>query len=295
LIRRAEGKRKWLVHPDRTTVQLGDSHATVRPEVKFPSGDPSCNEIRFYSEAPDCYRLKDFEDAGYVIARSDWAIPADSASMLIARSGFFGRSHRHADDFGFEWFEQGRKLVSEGGKYANTGDEWDSYFHSTRAHNTIEIDGHDYSLEDNYGNAAKIVKKFYRGIILVLQVEHEDLGVWIRRRIDYHPGEDLEIKDTVRSGRRHIYVQWHHFSPAFALSGGAGGFELDDGDLLVDLKAVSSCGDDTEYSLIKGQLEPQIQGWTSPEDRVLHARWALGVTCEAKNATFEAHYVLGHR
>jgi hypothetical protein len=89
IIARAEDKKKWLVHPDLTTVALGDSTPELRPDVEFPPGDPFCDGIRSFGESPDCYQLRHFSDVGYVIVRSDWAIPAADASMLFAQGGFF--------------------------------------------------------------------------------------------------------------------------------------------------------------------------------------------------------------
>jgi hypothetical protein len=83
------------------------------------------------------------------------------------------------------------------------------------------------------------------------------------------------------------------FARAFDLSGSAGRFELDDGEMLVELRTSTSCGGDTHYKKIRGQLEPRIQGWVSLAERERHKRWALGVECKARNATLEARYKVG--
>jgi len=114
-----------------------------------------------------------------------------------------------------------------------------------------------------------------------------------RRQIDYRPGEELKIKDSVRSDRPRSYVQWHHFAPAFELSGNAESFELEDGEMLVDLTTSTSCGDETRYRKIRGRSERRIQGWVSLAERERHERWVLGVECHARNATLEARYEVG--
>jgi hypothetical protein len=252
-LRRAEKQKKWLVHPDLTTVSLGDSAPTFRSDVKIPLGDPDCEDVLFYTYDPSCYFLRRFEEVGYIVVRSDWAIPAEDASMLFVQGGFFNNTHRHADDFSFEWFERGRKILSDSGKYGYTGDKWE-YFGSTRAHNTVEVDGSDHSKhpDDAYGDATEMAKTTNGGMRVLLQVHHGDLGFWHRRQIDYRPGEELRIKDTVRSDRVRDYIQWHHFAQAFELSGDAGRFEIDDGEVLVELTTSTSCGDETEYMMIKG-------------------------------------------
>jgi hypothetical protein len=240
--------------------------------------------------------LRHLRDAGYVIVRSDWAIPAKDASMLFIQGGFFNRSHRQSDDFSFEWFERGRKILSDSGKYHYNADDWRSYFTSTRAHNTIEVDGLDFPSKNQkhaYGSGVKLARRTGKGVTIIMQVENQVLQVQHRRRIDYRPGQELSIKDTVRSDRPRVYVQWHHFASAFELSGDGGRFALDDGDILIDLEASTSCGRDTKYERIKGQRRPRIQGWASTDHLERHRRWALGVECKAQNATFEARYELG--
>jgi hypothetical protein len=129
---------------------------------------------------------------------------------------------------------------------------------------------------------------------VIMQVRHDypDLQVWHRRQIDYRPGEELRVKDTVRSDRPRVYIQWHHFARAFELYGDDGHFELDDGEMLVELETSTSCHDSTKYRKIKGQREPYLQGWASLEDRERHPRWALGVECEARSATFGARFAI---
>jgi hypothetical protein len=288
----AARQTRWLVHPDLTTVAMSDSSPKLQPDLTLPSGNPGCDGIQTYSEAPTCYMLRHFRDVGYVIIRSDWAIPSDEASMLFVQGGFFNPTHRQADDFSFEWFEHGRKILSDSGHYGYTRDKWERYFDSTRAHNTIEVDGQDYSTREDgaYGNAVRSARRSTEGVRIVLQVYHDDLEFWHRRQIDYRPGEELEIKDSMRSDGSRTYVQWHHFAPAFELSGNAASFELDDGEMLVELTTSTSCGDETRYRKIRGRSEAPIQGWVSLAARERHERWALGVECQARNATLEARY-----
>jgi hypothetical protein len=290
----AARQTRWLVHPDLTTVAMSDSAPVLQPNLSLPSGNPECAGTQSYGEAPTCYILRHFRDIGYVIFRSDWAIPPDAASMIFVQGGFFNPTHRQADDFSFEWFEQGHKILSDSVHYGYTNDKWERYFASTRAHNTIEVDGQDYSTGEGgaYGDAVRMARQSADGVRIILQVHHDDLGFWHRRQIDYRPGEELRIKDAVRSNRPRVYVQWHHFDRAFELLGNAGRFELDDGKLLVELTTSASCGDGTKYMKIRGQREPRIQGWASVAARERHRRWALGVECKARNATIEARYVL---
>jgi Heparinase II/III N-terminus len=96
VLARAKEVEKWLVFPDQTLAQIGDSNLELRSrwrrQLALPSGEARCRNVRSYSEARDCYLIKHFEDAGYVIVRSDWAMPAERASMLFLQGGFFNRT-----------------------------------------------------------------------------------------------------------------------------------------------------------------------------------------------------------
>jgi hypothetical protein len=306
VLARADDAKKWLIYPDRTFVLLGDTEAELpakwRETLVTPDGDPGCRGIRAYAASPACYLVKHFKDAGYVIVRSDWAIPAKDASMLFVQGGFFNPAHRDADDLSFEWFEHGRKILSDSGKYAYGDDEWRYYFDSTRAHNTVEVDGADYpnnrgkpEVESLYGNAVERVDQGLDGVRIVMAVDHAELEVEHRREIDYRPGRELTVIDTMRSDRAgpRRYVQWHHFPRAFELTGGQGTFRADDGELAVDVSVRSTCGEKTTYEAVKGQVEPRIQGWDSLATRERQPRWALGVVCAAETATFTARFTLG--
>jgi hypothetical protein len=125
-----------------------------------------------------------------------------------------------------------------------------------------------------------------------MEVEHADLGAWHRREILYSPGQQLIVTDSLRDDDEHRYVQWHHFDSALELSGDDGLFQVSDGNITIDVRISSSCGDLATYKKIKGQTEPRIQGWASIADRERQPRWALGVECAARNATFEARFSL---
>jgi hypothetical protein len=137
ILQRAGANAKWLVHPDLTIVQIGDSDPNLtdryRDRLIMPNGDSNCKSISSYAQSPACYLLRHFEDTGYVVVRSDWAVPTENASMLFVQGGLLNRAHRDYDDLTFEWFDRGRKILSDSGKYTVVPGEWRDYFNSTRA------------------------------------------------------------------------------------------------------------------------------------------------------------------
>jgi hypothetical protein len=144
-----------------------------------------------------------------------------------------------------------------------------------------------------YGSAVERIERSGDGVRIVMEVEHATLKVDHRREIDYRPGQQLIIKDTLRSDAKRRYVQWHHLAREFELSGDAGRFRASDSSVAVQVEVSSSCGERTMYQKVKGQTEPRIQGWASLATRERHPRWALGVVCEAEEASFTARFTIG--
>jgi hypothetical protein len=80
-----------------------------------------------------------FPYSGYYVMRSDWT---PEARYLIFDAGPYGGFHGHEDKLSIELSAFGTLMITDGGAYAYTGDpDGRAYFVSTRAHNTILIDG----------------------------------------------------------------------------------------------------------------------------------------------------------
>ena len=72
--------------------------------------------------------------------RSGWE---RDARYLLLDVGPFGYGHQHEDKLNLLLHAYGRLLLAEGGNYAYDSSEMRRYVLSTRAHNTIRVDGHD--------------------------------------------------------------------------------------------------------------------------------------------------------
>ena len=94
--------------------------------------------------APPAETQAVFKSAGCAIQRSGWG-PLDS--QLVFDTGGLGMltgGHSHADALSLVLFSHGRELLVDPGTCVYNGaPEWRSYFRSTRAHNTVAIDGRD--------------------------------------------------------------------------------------------------------------------------------------------------------
>ena len=123
-----------LTHPDGTIALFNDATTEVAP---------STHTLCAY--AFDVAGLKPehrsaFRDTGYFVHR-------DSQVYAVIDAGPIGPdylpAHAHADIFSFELSRRGRGLIVDSGVYEYQRGAMRDYVRSTRAHNTVEIDGRD--------------------------------------------------------------------------------------------------------------------------------------------------------
>lgn len=81
-----------------------------------------------------------FPYSGHYIMRTGWD-PQDL--LLHFDAGPWGSGHQHEDKLGLQIYGHGKVLITEGGVYMYDASRWRKYVLSTRAHNTIRVDGLD--------------------------------------------------------------------------------------------------------------------------------------------------------
>ncbi len=89
---------------------------------------------------PPTERSLAFPYAGYAVMRTGWE---REAVWALFDGGPFGFAHQHEDKLNLLLHAYGRLLLTEGGTYAYDDSEMRRYVLSTRAHNTIRVDGRD--------------------------------------------------------------------------------------------------------------------------------------------------------
>lgn len=296
-IQRAAYVLGWMIQPDGTILQMGDSPATkVLGKVK-DSIDP---HTRFLltngaSGEPDVEEFAAFPDGGYAFVRS----PQPSAPDELAGSGYLAfsaayhsRAHKHADDLNVVWFDRGHQILTDAGRFGY-GDLLDKdsplrsegfyyaaperqYVESTMAHNTLMIDGRNQRRQGRrpYGSAlGDCVRKGDR-FDLSARVRHPDYVH--RRRVVYRPGKELRLLDAIHSSvpETREAVVWLNLD---------GGFELESvGEEIVLIAEtgtgplrLSVSGPGRALEPVRGQQEP-LRGWRSRKDGALEPTWSLG-------------------
>jgi hypothetical protein len=81
-----------------------------------------------------------FPYAGYYVMRTGWE---PDAVWALFDGGPFGYGHQHEDKLNLLLYAYGRFMLAEGGNYAYDDSDMRRYVLSTRAHNTIRVDGQD--------------------------------------------------------------------------------------------------------------------------------------------------------
>lgn len=290
LMGKAEANKIWMVYPDMRDVTVGDSEGLTH-SLTLPPGRKACANTAEYG--PDCYLLQAFPLSGYAIVRSDWAVPRNDSSMLFFMAAFHSGGHKHADDLSFDLFEFGERVLTDSGQYSYSAGPFREYVLSTRAHNTVEINGRSYSLRDAdaYGSAFKSAEWRDATVRLEAEAVHASLGAKHRRVLVYAPRQWLVVADQVRGDDIDTVTQWFHFSPQTQLVGPQ---QTDDSSTPYWARLssgrqirIEQFAPKCRAELIIGRENP-IQGWSTASYGVMEPRAALGYACNGGQRTFVA-------
>ena len=213
--------------------------------------------------------------AGWSIMRTGWT-PQDS--YLFFESGPFGRAHQHEDKLGIICHVAGKTVLTEGGTYSYDRSDWRRYVLSTRAHNTVMVDGleqhrrplretwvtdaptdahwfsddaFDYArgvYDDGYGDDNAVRVAHERQVLFVKPGAREQ-GYWIV--CDKMTPEDAA--EHTAEALFHLDAEEAEIDPA------TGAVTVAIGDTGFRILPVGSVAPEVE--IVQGQTEPQVQGW----------------------------------
>jgi len=226
---------------------------------------------------PPAYTSLAFPYAGYYIMRSGWQ---PDALWALLDAGHFGYGHQHEDKLNLLVHAYGRLLLTEGGNYAYDDSAMRRYVLSTRAHNTLRIDGQDQNRRAAYRREAFDVSLPSDGRLEV----HEDFDVargvyaegygpqaqaWARHErsvIFLKHGRGalgpcwLVIDRLAPDGPRDLQAIWHINAGQVRLRGGAA---FSEDAHLPNLAVIPAIEAGLALRLVCGQEEPEFQGWMS--------------------------------
>lgn len=219
----AEDARAWLVDPAGRCLPVGDSTEGAKPRDPAALARwPHRRSGRMVGAVLDGY--------GVVRTRAEVAPPQSTLVFLMASHHL--EPHKHADCLSLLWQDRGAWILVDSGKYGYQRDRMRRHFQSTRAHNTVERAGRDWSraTADAYGSGMRRVEPCGAGWLLEAEVPHRSEGVVHHRLVLFRPHRFVLVLDRVapsgptalrtglRTGllaRRH--VAWWHFDPGLAV------------------------------------------------------------------------------
>jgi hypothetical protein len=164
-----------------------------------------------------------YVDSGLFVQRSGWGA---QDSHLIFDCGDLGMEtggHGHADALSLTLFSGGREiLIDPATSVYNCAPDWRNFFRSTRAHNTVVVDGESQSLPGNSFSWKRKAKTQVRNHIALSEFEYVDAehdgysifpkDIGHRRRLIYIRPNYWIVLDELRGKGEHNFDFLYHFA-----------------------------------------------------------------------------------
>ncbi len=311
-IERFEEVMAWMILPNGRLANLGDTdYHHVQQEDFRVVKSPLLEYVlsRGKSGHATSQRLSIFPESGLAVLRSGWpdAASFDQASYLAQQAGFHSRTHKHADDLSFIWYDRGSEILIDAGRYGYLGrtevrsELWNKgfwysdpkriYVESTRSHNTVEIDGmsFDRKLSPPYGSAIERWGETSDGLLFVETRATQFETIGHSRLLVLNPGDWLLVFDWLldEAGEDHDYRQWFHFAPHLVVEPRNGGLHVTGEALDKGLTVVSLLPGPVPSAPVVGQKDPYLLGWWSERGGVFEPTTSVNFSIhETKTALF---------
>jgi glycosyltransferase involved in cell wall biosynthesis len=292
-IERAAHVLGWLVQPDGSLVQFGDSPRYEVEANGLTSIDPQTTFVLTDGRegSPTREELLVLPETGYAIVRSPQPQVAGSrrqSSYLALQGGFHSRAHKHADDLTFTWFDRGEEILVDAGRFgyidllpSDSPDRLKGFYYSaperqyvesTMAHNTVQVDGEDIERRDRepFGSALGDCVHEAGRFILRAAVRHRRYEH--ARVLTLEPGRELTVSDEITAiGDVSSSVAWFNMPGDFDLVEREGRVEVTTAS--GTRMFVESTGQLIEP--VRGEQSP-LRGWRSLVDREISPTWSFG-------------------
>lgn len=212
-------------------------------------------------------------------------IEPSTGHRLIIDAGPLGPSyqpgHAHCDMLSFELDVEGRPVIVDAGLHGYEGDPYREYVRSTRAHNTVAINGRD---QHEMWGSFRVAR---RGEIIDVAAEanadggFEFSGVCrhyhdrraVHRRSMASSDHGLTVIDRVDGDQSDSLSSWLHLHPDFRLERSGHGFTAvahDSAGFSLDIELFGV----DETLVWRGERNPE-QGWYCPEFGIARPAWTI--------------------
>ena len=223
---------------------------------------------------PPDYLSTVFPWAGAVVFRTSWAKDAVWGYM---DGSPFGRGHQHEDKLNFVMHAYGKVMLTEGGNYMYDSSDCRKYVLSTRAHNTIRVDGFEQNRRRTYRwkdedinvkadvafsttSARDMARSAYKDGYGPQQkpITHDRTVLFLKQEPGLAPFFVVIDRLTAPNDRPHAFeIMWHLEECKLAIDGTSFTGDFGDG---IGLAARAS-DPALKITDMKGQHEPYFQGW----------------------------------
>ena len=231
-----------------------------------------------------------FPTTGQAILRSGFG-PADvyeDQTHLLFYLGNYRTNHSQLDALNLHVYGAGRTILTDSGLFTyEKGIEHD-YYWSTRAHNTVVVDG----LNQRKGTATVGLTVEEQGWGYQSGAHTLYDGVSHARGVTLIGQDIVVVVDQMRSNASHEYTQTWHLFPGAQVEGTAGEVHVQDEQGQDVLSIHQSVRDDMNVTFPFGETSPR-QGWYSERYEIEQPAQVVEYRREASSTTFATVFTLG--
>lgn len=207
----------YVLQPDRDIPLLGASiPRRIRESGELgamATENPSLEYVLSEGERgvrPEALHVQ-YPSSGIVIMRSGWGEtrPYQKEAQVLFDTGPYRTSHSDLDALGFSAYADGTRIVSETGLFTyETDHPFYEYFHGTRGHNTVVVDGE--SQREGTGDAQPLKTGDGYAYVSAMHELYDD--VRHERALMLIENGAVLIFDRLRGAEPHTYEQVFHLS-----------------------------------------------------------------------------------
>jgi hypothetical protein len=229
-----------------------------------------------------------FPHAGFAILRSGFGPSSEleHQTHVVFNVGPYRTQHSHLDSLTLTYASDGKSLLPDSGLFTYDAGPDHDFFTSTRAHNTVVVDGTDQSTGQDTVVGLNAGGTNPLGLPWSYQSGAHRLygGVVHKRSVALLSKDVVLVIDNLHSQDRHSYTQTWHFAPDVVPTiEGTGVVGRDEKGSVISLH--QALGDGLTVRLVSGASDP-MQGWFSEVYGQKEPNFVVEYAANASDARF---------